>query len=168
MILPIRRHIRMRSVQVQLANHLTVNPGQRLLNATTPTRRQMKATLHSRYERYISALLEDSDDDDIFGPTRSVSEDNYKSLLKQIHTNEVEVTIANFEDSAFLNARVPNIDKSEEKLPRTTRRTLSQLRCGYSVFLNSCQHRIDPSSSELCRLCDSTSHTTDPSMRPVF
>ena len=60
-------------------------------------------------------------DDDKFGPTRSVSDDNYKSLLKQIHTNEVEDTIANFEDSAILNAPVPNIDKSEEKLPRTTR-----------------------------------------------
>ena len=112
MILPIRRHIRMRSVRMQLANHLTDHPGQRLLNAATPTRRQMKATIHSRYERYISALLEDSDDDGIFAPTRSVSDDNYKSLLKQIYTNEVEDTIANFEHSAILNAPVPNIDKS--------------------------------------------------------
>ena len=71
----------------------------------------MKATLHSRYERYISALLEDSDDDDddIFRPTRSVSDDNYKNLLKQIHANEVEDTIANFEVSAILNAPVPNL-----------------------------------------------------------
>ena len=97
MILPIRRHIRMHTVQMQPANHLKDYPGQRLLNAATPTRRQMKATLHSRYERYISALSEDSDDD-IFVPTRSVSDDNYKSLLKQIHTNEVEDKIANFED----------------------------------------------------------------------
>ena len=55
----------------------------------------------------------------------------------------------------------PKINKAEKSLPRTTRSTLSQLRSGFSKFLNSYKARIDPSHSDKCDKCNTAIHTTE-------
>ena len=52
------------------------------------------------------------------------------------------------------------IHDSEKNLPRATRATLSQLRSGYSNYLNSYKARINPAIQDLCPLCNAHSHTT--------
>jgi hypothetical protein len=75
-VLPVRRHIRMRSVQMQLAHHLPDHPGYRLLQRPVPPR-EMKATLRSRYERYIVAIRDDdSDEDDLTEVLRQAPGEN--------------------------------------------------------------------------------------------
>ena len=56
-ILPIRRHIRMKSIQQQLKHHIRNHPGSRLHKRTLA---RTKQSLNSRYQRYIEALR-DSD-----------------------------------------------------------------------------------------------------------
>ncbi len=65
-----------------------------------------------------------------------------------------------YANNKVINARPPEIHKSECKLPRVTRSTLAQLRSGYSMYLNSYKSSIDPNTSDKCPNCDS-SHTTE-------
>ena len=55
----------------------------------------MKETLFSRYERYGTALLETSDseeddDDHDIGPPTHITEEDYRGILKKVHTDEVK------------------------------------------------------------------------------
>ena len=114
-ILPVRRHIRMKAVQHQLAHHLEGHPGNRLLDRPEPPR-NMKETLISRYERYITALLETSDseeDDDTH-----VTEEDYRGLLKKVHTNEVKDALDNRDNNKVLDEPAPKLSKDELRLPR--------------------------------------------------
>ena len=53
------------------------------------------------------------------------------------------------------------IDVSEKNLPRPTRSTLSQIRSGYSSYLNSYLHRINPTKyQENCPKCNSSIHNS--------
>ena len=118
----------------------------------------MKETLFSRYERYITALLETSDseeDDDTH-----VTEEDYRGLLKKVHTNEVKDALDNRDNNKVLDEPAPKLSKDELRLPRGTRRTLGQLRSGYSQFLQSYLHRLDESTPETCPQCNSETHTT--------
>ena len=76
------------------------------------------------------------------------------------HTKTVKNVINNTTNKV-LNARPPEINRTELSLPRTTRSTLAQLRSGYSTYLNSYKARIDKTGSlvDKCPNCDS-SHTT--------
>ena len=151
-VLPVRRHLRMRTIQHHLANHLPDHPGNQLTKEPKNPPRLMKETLQTRYEeRYIEPLLDSN---------RPLTEKKYRNLLKTIHTNEVRDALQTYEYPAVLGHNPPKIAKEETELPRTTRRTLAQLRSGYSKFLNSYMNRIDPTVSELCPDCQQTSHTT--------
>ena len=87
-------------------------------------------------------------------------ETNYKEGLKSIHTSCVQATIDN-QTNKILNAAPPKIDDSERNLPRKTRTTLSQLRSGYSPFLQSYLSRIMPDEhQDLCPKCQASPHTT--------
>ena len=112
----------------------------------------MKETLQTGYEgRYIEPLLNNNE---------PLNEKKHRKLLKEIHTNKVSDALLSFENSPVLDERAPKISKDEPKLPRSTRRTLAQLRSGYSKSLNSYRHRIDSSVSEFCPDCNLEPHTT--------
>ncbi len=61
-------------------------------------------------------------------PPGGLNQDTYKIKLKEIHTSVVRTNI--FYNSLYpvLNEPAPPIHKDEQKLPRKTRSTLSQLR----------------------------------------
>ena len=108
----------------------------------------MKRTLISRFEADIRQMS-----------YPDLPEDMYKKRLKQIHTSNVTKSINSMAPNKVLLSRPPAIDKSELKLPRQTRATLSQLRSGYSNYLTSYKARIDTTVQDKCPYCD-YSHTT--------
>ena len=151
-ILPIRRHIRMKSVQQQLTHHIPNHPGSRLRKRTLA---RTKQSLHSRYQRYIEALRDPDSDDEIS------SRERYKSMMQSIHTNEVKDYMDTREDNKILNSPAPEISADEEKLPRKTRRILAQLRSGYSPHLRAYLKRTGVEDSDLCPDCKKEKHTTN-------
>ena len=115
---------------------------------------------------YITAITTDSDDEDNLEDVPYIIEtpEEYKALLKIIHTNEVSDTLENRENNRVLDQPAPKIHKSEVKLPRETRRILAQLRSNFSPFLQSYMQRInnniEENVSDLCPKCAEEPHTT--------
>ena len=110
----------------------------------------------SRYERYVEALRDsDSEDEETIS-----SIERYKTMVKAAHTNEVKDYIETKEDNKVLNAPAPEISPLEKNLPRATRRTLAQLRSGYSPFLKTYLNRIGKEEDDLCPDCKEEPHTT--------
>ena len=70
--------------------------------------------------------------------------------------------IQSYKPNPILAQPAPNINHSEQSLPRVTRRVLTQLRAGKSPILCSYLHMIDSKShpSPLCPLRKSHEHTT--------
>ena len=153
-VLPVRRHTRVRCAQTQLSHHMEEHPGHHFLSLPTPPREIMKATLNSRYEHYIKSLF--GAEDENASRTTTINENEYTNLLKEIHTDEVADMIAEgaTKKNPVLDANWLDIDKSEEKLTRKERRTLAQLRSGYSPYLAEYMHRIKPSTSKYCPKCE--------------
>ena len=148
-IMPVKPHCEMLGKQFLLATQKPEHPNKTDLSAPPPPR-QMKRTLRSRFGNEIKSLS-----------NPNLTNDQYKSKLKQLHTRSVRQVI-NSLDNKVLHGRPPEINRTEQSLPRTTRSTLSQLRSGYSVYLNSYKARIDRTNSvvDKCPHCDS-SHTTE-------
>lgn len=82
---------------------------------------------------------------------------NCRATQKALHTRQVGLAIASRRDNVVLGARPPNVSHRERRLPRGTRRTLSQLRSGYSVFTNSYRSRIS-NVPDVCPNCQGTPH----------
>ncbi len=146
-VMKVQPHCEMLSKQFLLASQKPGHPNRVDLGKPPPPR-QMKQTLSSKFGREVKTL------------SRNLTEDNFKSKLKIIHTKSVKNMLNTFDNNKVLNSRPPEIHKSERNLPRTTRSTLAQLRSGYSVYLNSYKARIDPNASDKCPNCDDC-HTTD-------
>ena len=111
--------------------------------------RNIRPTLSSAFHRDIASQLHNN----------KLSPESYKAGLKLLHTNEV----SNFRNktSKLLGTCPPDIDSSEEKLDRSVRVKLSQLRSGYSTILNSYNSRIGNNIVDKCSDCQATGHTTD-------
>ena len=146
-IMKVQPHCEMISKQFLLATQKKDHPNKTDLKRPPPPR-QMKETLTSKFGKEVKPLA------------KNLTDENYKTKLKTIHTRSVKNMLNTYSNNKVLNTRPPEIDKSERKLPRTTRSTLAQLRSGYSTYLNSYKARIDPSLSDKCPNCDEC-HTTD-------
>lgn len=109
-------------------------------------RRNIRTSPVRKYRDSISAL----------SPPTTIS--TRKRVLKEIHTTTVRNTINNYGVNKVLGTKPPEIHDAESQLSRTTRSTLSQLRSGYSPFLNNYLHRIDHTIPNVCPLCASTPH----------
>ena len=117
----------------------------------TEPSRIMKKSLATLYEDDISHLFSQE------GNTAA----QHKTGLIAIHTESVENHITKLEPNKVLGVTAPEIDKSERKLPRSTRRTLAQLRAGYSPYLKQYLHRINPTMyGPECPKCNLTPHDT--------
>src|SRR3989442_16011383 len=88
--------------------------------------------------------------------------DSITQNLKTIHTMAVSECLKSYKPNPILAQSAPNINVSEQSLPRKTRRILAQLRAGKSPVLTAYLHTIDPKSypSPICSLCKSHDHTT--------
>ena len=141
----------MLSKQFLLATQKDDHPNNCDLNTPTVPR-VTKKTLQIRFGDYIK---------DIHPHDTALEPDDYKMLLKRIHTESVNTTISNLENNKVLNELPPPINDAEKELPRRTRCLLSQLRSGYSSMLNSYLSVVDNNIEDKCPNCHQISHTTE-------
>ena len=151
-VMPVKEHSYMLSQQHLLAMTHPSHPNSCNLNHRPP--RQMRQTLTSKFGSKIRDLN-----------LQNIEEDQAKSQLRyhqtEIHTRCVQETIEAFQANKVLQTCPPPINQDEKNLPRPTRSTLSQIRSGYSSYLNSYLHRINPTKyQENCPKCNSSIHNS--------
>jgi hypothetical protein len=146
-VMKVKDHCVMLSKQFLLAQQKPNHPNKNEISAP-PRARPMKETLSSAYGAEIK---------DISYP--DLSDVDYKRGLKVIHTRSVANQLREMNKSKVLNTEPPEINVTEKLLPRATRSTLSQLRSGYSNYLNSYKARINPEIVDKCPHC-TESHTS--------
>ena len=94
---------------------------------------------------------------------QSTNTDTVNRNLKTIHHLSVQSHLDTRLPNSVLGQQPPTINKSEEGIPRRTRRILSQLRTGKSPMLLTYLHKINPTlhPSPLCPLCKINNHDTN-------
>ena len=148
--LPVKEHNHMISKQFLLA---TKKPDHQNHNQPPQPQRYrcMKGTLDSEFNDEISIYLNNG----------SINTQEYKAALKDIHTQHVRQYIRSREPSKVLDAPTPAVSLLERNLDRRARTTLSQLRAGYSPYLNSYMHRLQPTiHHDSCPKCGQSPHST--------
>jgi hypothetical protein len=143
-ILPVKEHNTMLADQFYASCLDSNHPNHDLTTFERP--RPMKNTLRSFSKDRVNRASTHFPQ----GPIRRIHQ--------QIHTSTVQNTINNFPINSLLGTRPPRISKSEKKLPRISRTTLSQLRSGYCSALNSYRNRLDPLIPNNCPNCNRTPH----------
>ena len=83
----------------------------------------------------------------------------YPATKSAIHTDYVQRSITSHGDHRLLNAPAPAVHRSESRLPRIHRSTLSQLRSGHCVKLQSYLHRVDKADIPTCPHCKASDET---------
>ena len=146
-ILPLQDHGKMLAEQYLAACHLHGHPGQGDLGR--PPDRNLKQTYLS-YKHRVADLIQVND-----------NENNYKKALKLIHTRSVSEVVARYPPNRVLGQAPPEIHPDELTLSRKTRSLLSQLRSGFSNYLQSYKHRLDPETEDKCPDCSLTPHDTN-------
>ena len=92
----------------------------------------------------------------------TVTTTHIKTNMRHIHTSIVSRHLATRGNNKILRTPPPHISRTEERLPRFTRRTLAQLRTNKSPFLKSYLHKVEAKThpSPLCPLCNIHTHDT--------
>ena len=149
-ILPIKPHNALLSSQYSLTCHLQNHPNFGLTQELTAPRNK-KPKVTTLYRPQFQQHLDQNN---------NLHPNNWKTGMKQLHTEHVQNTISTYPHNTVLNAPTPQIHKDEQHLSRNTRTTLAQLRTGYSKTLNSYMNRIDPNTPDTCTNCQQPGHTT--------
>lgn len=151
--LPLSNHLKLHASQLRQKSQLPSHPLHDLIHPNENLR-QMKETIFDKWSDKTINMDHNATDP----PTLDTISQN----MKTIHTMVVSECIATYKHNPILSTSPPDIDKSEESLPRKIRRTLAQLRAGKSPILKSYLHSIDPTShpSPNCPLCNLHEHTT--------
>ena len=110
--------------------------------------RPIKQTLQSRYHTQVDGFREED------GTIADAAE-----ALRTIHYRAVQDSINASGTNRVLGTSAPAISEEEERLSRKTRRTLSQLRSGFSPSLEDYRQRIGLSTSNLCPCCRQAEHS---------
>ena len=97
---------------------------------------------------------------DILPSNNTITEEDYKVLIRDVHTRCVTETIATYTENRVLQAPPPAIAPDEARLPRRTRSILSQLRSAKCSKLNCYRSRLDPAVEDRCPECGTTPHDT--------
>ena len=79
---------------------------------------------------------------------------------KKIHTEIVKKVLKEQQIHPLIQQQAPDVNKTEEQLPRATRRTLAQLRAGKCPLLKAYLHSIEAEENPNCPLCGQREHTT--------
>ena len=109
----------------------------------------MKETLQSKCQTKVAPYLVNG---------ASVDAD-YRSNLKQIHTDFVAASISRLGNNDLLGSRLPPVSPSEGRLTRFQRSTLSQLRSGHCRLLQDYKSRVGQATSDICPECRTLPHT---------
>ena len=112
--------------------------------------RQMKCTAQS--SNYCTTLSSCDPE--------GATETQVKTNKKNIHTLTVKQYLENTVIHPLINRRPPDVARSEEQLPRSTRRTLAQLRAQKCPLLQAYKHSIGAAEDPSCPLCGQEEHNT--------
>ena len=151
-LLPIDSHTIIHSSNLRYDATTPNHPLNRMLQNPAPPR-MMKKSIFNNPDNLILLQTTHHNTDHQIHKTQA---------KKTIHTEAVQRHLLTIPDSRILNRPPPDIDKSEDELPRETQRRLAQLRADKSPFLLSYLHRIDPTNnpSPNCPLCKVAEHNT--------
>ena len=145
-LLPVRDHCQLLSAQHLLASQSTHHPNHQGIKDSV-SERDMRKTLTEKFGSDVE----------------SATGRSHPKWLKRgnivLHSKFVRKSISNMRNNKVLNAPPPPISESE-KLLRSTRVKLAQLRGGYSKLLNSYMSRIDPEVRDVCPDCQESPHDT--------
>jgi hypothetical protein len=86
---------------------------------------------------------------------------NYNKVIEAIHVDKVAAAISSLPPNKVLGYPPPEINASEESLPRVHRTTLFQLRSLYCIHLKTYLHSIGRSDIPDCPECGLAPHTTN-------
>ena len=126
------------------------------LNFNNSDPRKMKDTIftNTEYHAGISCITN----------ITNITNEVIKQNLKINHTKAVEDYLNSLDINELIGIKPPDINPSEESLPRDIRRTLSQGRTNKSPFLYSYLNKINPQiyPSPNCPLCktETSKHQT--------
>ena len=148
-ILPVADHARMTATQYLASAKRASHPSHEVVMAPRGPH-NMKHTLSSAFQSGFESSLVNG----------VLPEGAYPETLKSIHTAYVQASITNIGNHPLLNEPAPPVDKSEASLPRVTRSTLSQLRSGCSISLESYKMKINLAQSSACPECGADDHST--------
>ena len=149
-ILPVKEHLDMLCKQFLAGSLRRSHPSyQYVTQPSGPRAGQRVPTLQSRYLPEIQHFLTNG----------QTPPDDYKQIIKSIHTATVESYLSNAPPNKVLNVAPPEISVEEDGLPRYFRTTLSQLRSGYCSRLLDYRHRVGFSTTDVCPECGQAPHT---------
>ena len=149
-ILPLKEHLRLHGSQLRQKATDPDHPLHRLTEQPPPPR-LMKKTIFNNNDYTINKETE-----------ARLTDNDARQNLKTIHSIIVQTHLNNRPPNKLLNRPPPEIDKTEETLPHSTRRRLSQLRANKSPLLMTYLHKINEEDypSPTCPLCNSDDHDT--------
>ena len=152
-VLPLLNHLNLHASNFYLNTQLPTHPLHQL-NFNNSDPRKMKDTIFANtdYHAGISSMTN----------TTTITNEVIKQNLKLNHTNIVEEYLNSQDSNELIEIKPPDINPSEQSLPREIRRILSQSRTNKSPFLYSYLNKIKPQlySSPNCPLCKTEIHTT--------
>ena len=147
--MPLKTHMRIITSQYREGMRDPKHPLHETLAQAEPER-QMKLTAQSAsYSMLVSGCdREGSNKEDI------------RVNKKKIHTAVVQEQLALRRENELIRRIPPEINRSEQELPRAMRRTLAQLRGRKCPLLRSYLHGIGAAESPSCPLCEHVEHDT--------
>jgi hypothetical protein len=151
--LPLDFHLKLHASQLRQKCLLPTHPLHNLTQQHTCPRNMKETIFHNWNNKTIT-----TNNNSTLPPTA----DSISQNMKTIHSQIVTECLKSYKLNTILNQPAPEINESEQSLPRGTRRSLAQLRAGKSPILRSYLNKIDPTNypSPTCPLCNTQDHTT--------
>jgi hypothetical protein len=150
-VLPLKEHLKLHASQLRQKSQLANHPLNKH-NHQHKKCRQIRETIF--YNKNYTINYDNR--------MNNFTPDTVEHNKKLIHTNIVREYTRNKSINKVIQDKAPKISKDEEKLPRETRRILSQLRTNKSPILFEYMNKINPNlyPSSLCPLCNKYTHDT--------
>ena len=156
-ILPLHTHLDLSCLQF-LATAL--DPGHPSWLAVSPMTLRPRPMKHLLQSKYYNLLHNNINQPNQILFNDALPHVSYPVARRRLRACAVSHTIEASTPNRVLMGPPPEIDPSEELLPRAFRSTLAQLRSGFCRYLNSYSFRIGTSDSNLCPDCGTSEHST--------
>ena len=155
-IFPLRTHLDLCCLQYLASSRDPEHPNWLHTSPRITRPRPMKHLLQSKYHNFLTTTINQ--------PTQLLFEDslihaNYPTAKTRLRDHAIVHTIDQRTNNRILMAPPPDVDNSEQLLPRPHRVTLAQMRSGFCFHLATYKNRIDPTAPSTCPDCHSTDHT---------
>ena len=149
-VLPVQEHLSLICTQF-LARALQPTHPSHPHVVSPPGPRNMKDTLQSLFLPQVQPHLVEG----ILPPN------SYRQTISSLHSEAVGRVLASSQPNRVLGTVPPPVAAEELSLPRPYRSTLSQMRSGFCLALNSYLKAVERAPSDLCPSCREYPHTSE-------